>query len=149
VTHDANGFLPHGAARTATPTASRSGSRTSTRIQTARLSCSSPTALRSEAWRLQALLRVVDGRDETAVAESRERWKAYKAAGHTVVYLAADPQWRVGEEELTRWGPRHSSGASWSADLQVRLINVMRTWRSALRYDKDRATGVAARPAKS
>jgi DNA polymerase-3 subunit chi len=27
-----------------------------------------------------------DGRDEEAIAESRERWKAYKAAGHTVVY---------------------------------------------------------------
>ena len=27
-----------------------------------------------------------DGRDEAAVADSRERWKAYKAAGHAVVY---------------------------------------------------------------
>ena len=27
-----------------------------------------------------------DGRDETAVADTRERWTAYKAAGHTVVY---------------------------------------------------------------
>ena len=27
-----------------------------------------------------------DGRDEEAVADTRERWKAYKAAGHTVVY---------------------------------------------------------------
>jgi len=27
-----------------------------------------------------------DGRDDAAVAESRERWKAYKAAGHAVVY---------------------------------------------------------------
>jgi len=27
-----------------------------------------------------------DGRDEAAVADSRERWKAYKAAGHGVVY---------------------------------------------------------------
>ena len=27
-----------------------------------------------------------DGRDEAAVAEARERWKAYKAAGHTVIY---------------------------------------------------------------
>ena len=32
-----------------------------------------------------------DGRDETAVAESRERWKAYKAAGHTVVYWQQTP----------------------------------------------------------
>ena len=27
-----------------------------------------------------------DGRDDSAVAESRERWKAYRAAGHTVAY---------------------------------------------------------------
>jgi DNA polymerase-3 subunit chi len=27
-----------------------------------------------------------DGRDETAVAESRERWREYKVAGHNVVY---------------------------------------------------------------
>ena len=27
-----------------------------------------------------------DGRDDTAVADSRERWKAYKAAGHTLAY---------------------------------------------------------------
>jgi len=27
-----------------------------------------------------------DGRDEEAVADTRERWKAYKAAGHAVVY---------------------------------------------------------------
>ena len=27
-----------------------------------------------------------DGRDEAAVADTRERWKAYKAAGHTVIY---------------------------------------------------------------
>ena len=27
-----------------------------------------------------------DGRDEEAVADTRERWKAYKAAGHTVAY---------------------------------------------------------------
>jgi len=27
-----------------------------------------------------------DGRDEAAVAESRERWRAYREAGHTVTY---------------------------------------------------------------
>ena len=32
-----------------------------------------------------------DGRDETAVADSRERWKVYKAAGHTVVYWQQTP----------------------------------------------------------
>ena len=28
-----------------------------------------------------------DGRDDAAVTESRERWKAYKAAGHAVSYF--------------------------------------------------------------
>ncbi len=27
-----------------------------------------------------------DGRDDSAVTDSRERWKAYKAAGHTLAY---------------------------------------------------------------
>ena len=27
-----------------------------------------------------------DGRDDTAVADGRERWRAYKAAGHTLAY---------------------------------------------------------------
>jgi DNA polymerase-3 subunit chi len=27
-----------------------------------------------------------DGRDDSAVADSRERWKAYRAAGHTLAY---------------------------------------------------------------
>ena len=34
---------------------------------------------------------IFDGRDEAAVAESRERWKAYKAAGHAVVYWQQTP----------------------------------------------------------
>jgi len=32
-----------------------------------------------------------DGRDESAVADSRERWRAYKAAGHAVVYWQQTP----------------------------------------------------------
>ena len=32
-----------------------------------------------------------DGRDEVAVAESRERWKGYKAAGHAVAYYQQTP----------------------------------------------------------
>lgn len=27
-----------------------------------------------------------DGRDDTAVADARERWKSYKSAGHNVIY---------------------------------------------------------------
>jgi len=37
--------------------------------------------------RLQALLRAVRrAATKTAVADSRERWKVYKVAGHTLVY---------------------------------------------------------------
>jgi DNA polymerase III subunit chi len=32
-----------------------------------------------------------DGRDDAAVAEARERWKTYKAAGHTVIYWQQTP----------------------------------------------------------
>lgn len=31
-------------------------------------------------------LEIFDGRDEAAVAAARERWQAYRAAGHTVTY---------------------------------------------------------------
>ena len=36
-------------------------------------------------------LEMFDGRDEGAVAAARERWRAYKTAGHSVTY------WRQGE----------------------------------------------------
>ncbi len=44
--------------------------------------------------RLHAFERVFDlfdGRDEAAVAQARERWRAAKAAGHTITY------WQQGE----------------------------------------------------
>ncbi|MEQ8666199.1 MAG: DNA polymerase III subunit chi [Rhodospirillales bacterium] len=39
-----------------------------------------------------------DGNDDTAVAESRESWKAYKAAGHDVTY------WKQGDRGWERQG---------------------------------------------
>ncbi len=66
-TYDPNGFLPHGAAKDG-------------------------DAERQPVW-LTHLDENPNGAgcDETAVAESRERWKAYKAAGHTVVYWQQTP----------------------------------------------------------
>lgn len=32
-----------------------------------------------------------DGRDDTAVADARERWKSYKSAGHNVIYWQQTP----------------------------------------------------------
>jgi DNA polymerase III subunit chi len=32
-----------------------------------------------------------DGNDEAAVTAARERWKAYKAAGHKLVYFQQSP----------------------------------------------------------
>ena len=40
-----------------------------------------------------------DGRDDDAVTQSREQWKAYKAAGHTVAYRRLD--FRVARGPLT------------------------------------------------
>ena len=79
-TYDPNGFLPHGAAKDG-------------------------DADRQPVWLTHldenpngaAFLfvadhaRLFDGRDETAVVESRVRWKAYKAAGHTVIYWQQTP----------------------------------------------------------
>ncbi len=36
--------------------------------------------------RFKRCFELFDGRDEEAVADTRERWKTYKAAGHTVAY---------------------------------------------------------------
>lgn len=45
------------------------------------------------AW--PAAVEIFDGGDESAVAAARERWKAYKAAGHALTY------WKQGDDG--RW----------------------------------------------
>jgi DNA polymerase-3 subunit chi len=86
-TYDPDGFLPHGAAKDG------DADRQPVWLTHLDENPNGATFLfmadhaRSE--RLDAYKRcfeLFDGRDEQAVAEARERWKAYKAAGHTVIY---------------------------------------------------------------
>lgn len=41
---------------------------------------------------------VFDGRDEAAVAEARNRWRRYRAAGHSLTYWQQTPQGRWEEK---------------------------------------------------
>ena len=43
-------------------------------------------------------IEIFDGGDDTAVAAARERWKAYKAAGHDLTYWQQtdDGRWEKG-----------------------------------------------------
>ena len=91
-TYDANGFLPHGAAK--------DGDAERQPVWLTHLDENPNGAgflfvadhARSEKVAdYKRCFELFDGRDETAVAESRERWKAYKAAGHTVVYWQQTP----------------------------------------------------------
>ena len=86
-TYDANGFLPHGSAR--------DGEAGRQPVWLTHLD-ENPNgagflfvADRARSERVDQFKRcfeLFDGRDEAAVADTRERWKAYKAAGHAVVY---------------------------------------------------------------
>ena len=86
-TYDPNGFLPHGAAR--------DGEAERQPVWLTHLD-ENPNgagflfvADRAKSERVDQYKRcfeLFDGRDDAAVAESRERWKTYKSAGHAVVY---------------------------------------------------------------
>lgn len=43
-------------------------------------------ATSDDVGRWPSAIEIFDGGDEAAVAAARERWKAYKAAGHTLTY---------------------------------------------------------------
>ncbi len=86
-TFDPNGFLPHGSVK--------DGEAARQPVWLTHLD-ENPNganflfvADRAKSEKMDAYKRcfeLFDGRDEEAVADTRERWKAYKAAGHTVVY---------------------------------------------------------------
>jgi DNA polymerase-3 subunit chi len=48
-------------------------------------------ATRAEVGAFALVCEMFDGNDETAVAAARERWKAYKDAGHKLVYFQQSP----------------------------------------------------------
>ncbi len=86
-THDPNSFLPHGS--------SREGEAERQPVWLTHLDENPNRATflfvadRARSERIgdyKRCFELFDGRDEAAVLESRERWKAYKQAGHTVVY---------------------------------------------------------------
>jgi len=86
-TYDPNGFLPHGAARDGEP--ERQPVWLTHRDENPNGAAFLFVADRARSERVADYKRcfeLFDGRDDAAVAESRERWKAYKSAGHAVVY---------------------------------------------------------------
>src|SRR3981081_154598 len=86
-TFDPNGFLPHGSARDGE--AARQPVWLPHLDETPNGAAFLFVADRARSERMADYRRcfeLFDGRDDTAVADSRERWKAYKAAGHTVIY---------------------------------------------------------------
>ena len=91
-TYDPNGFLPHGAAKDG------EGDRQPVWLthldenpNVAGFLFVADHARSDRVADYKRCFELFDGRDESAVAESRERWKAYKAAGHTVVYWQQTP----------------------------------------------------------
>ena len=86
-TYDRNGFLPHGSARDGE--AERQPVWLTHLDENPNSAAFLFVADRAKSDRVDQYKRcfeLFDGRDEAAVADSRERWKAYKAAGHAVVY---------------------------------------------------------------
>jgi DNA polymerase-3 subunit chi len=86
-TYDPDSFLPHGSARDGE--AERQPVWLTDRDENPNGAAFLFVADRARSERMADYRRcfeLFDGRDEAAVADSRERWKAYRAAGHTVIY---------------------------------------------------------------
>jgi DNA polymerase III subunit chi len=86
-TYDPNGFLPHGSARDGD--AARQPvwlTHLDENPNGATFLFVADHARSDRIGDYKRCFEIFDGRDETAVGEARERWKTYKAAGHTVIY---------------------------------------------------------------
>jgi len=86
-TYDPDGFLPHGSARHGE--ADRQPVWLTHLEENPNGAAFLFVADRARSERVgdyKRCFELFDGRDETAIADTRERWKAYKAAGHAVVY---------------------------------------------------------------
>ncbi len=86
-TYDPNGFLPHGAARDGD--ADRQPVWLTHVDENPNGANYLFVADHAQSERIASYKRcfeLFDGRDDVAVADARERWKAYKAAGHVMAY---------------------------------------------------------------
>jgi len=86
-TFDPNGFLPHGSARDGD--ADRQPvwlTHLDENPNGAAFLFVADRAGSEKVGDYKRCFELFDGRDEAAVADTRERWRAYKAAGYTVVY---------------------------------------------------------------
>lgn len=86
-TYDPNGFLPHGAARDGD--ADRQPvwlTHVDENPNGASYLFVADHARSERVADYKRCFELFDGRDDVAVADARERWKAYKAAGHVMAY---------------------------------------------------------------
>ena len=86
-TYDDRGFLPHGAAKDGE--ADRQPvwlTHLDENPNGAAFLFVADRARSEKVGEYKRCFELFDGRDEAAVADSRERWKSYKAAGHVVIY---------------------------------------------------------------
>ena len=82
--YDPDGFLPHGAARDGE--ADRQPVWLTHLDENPNGAAFLFVADRARSEKVGDYKRCFEGRDETAVDDARERWKAYKTAGHAVAY---------------------------------------------------------------
>lgn len=91
-TYDPNGFLPHGS--------SRDGEADRQPVWLTHLDENpngasflfvADRARSDKVGDYKRCFELFDGRDDAAVVDARDRWKAYKTAGHTVVYWQQTP----------------------------------------------------------
>lgn len=91
-TYDANGFLPHGSARDGE--ADRQPvwlTHLDENPNGAAFLFVADRARSEKVGDYRRCFELFDGRDDTAVADARVRWKDYKSAGHAVIYWQQTP----------------------------------------------------------
>ena len=91
-TYREESFLPHGTRRDGDP--SRQPVFLTTEEENpngAKVLILCDGATRSEISAFPLVCEMFDGNDEMAVAAARERWKAYKEAGHRLIYFQQSP----------------------------------------------------------
>ena len=91
-TYKPDSFLPHGTAKDGA--AAQQPIYLTAELENpnaARLLILCDGATRADCGDFALVCEMFDGNDETAVAAARERWKAYKEAGHKLIYFQQSP----------------------------------------------------------